>query len=111
MFEIDGQKGFKLTLPNGWMVSVQIGKLNYCGNRNDETLELETSNPSETAEIAAFYMTGLPVPYDREWYEFDSGDNVYGYCSVTDVLEFIEMVADFEDINTVHQTILDRVVH
>jgi len=46
MFEIDDQKGFKLTLPNGWIVSVQIGKLNYCGNRNDETLELETSNPS-----------------------------------------------------------------
>jgi hypothetical protein len=65
MISINENKGFAITFPNGWTVSVQIGTMNYCANKEDwsETVDYNTSKPSPNAEIAAWK--------GDEWHDFD----------------------------------------
>lgn len=53
MFSITQHKGFQVTV-NGYILSVQFGPGNYCGNRHMSYSELKSGNACkcETAEIA-----------------------------------------------------------
>jgi hypothetical protein len=111
MFAITQGSGFQLTLGNGWTVSVQFGSGNYGSNRNAEydAARKEDFWESRTAEIAAWH--GKQSDH-RNWYNFGNGDEdeVKGWCSVDEVVEFLGMVSklpsrkltasDYEPIET-----------
>lgn len=84
MFSTTESKGFHITFENGWTVSVQFGRGNYCENYNFE--EYGSAPPSQNAEIAAWGPNG-------ECHYFDNGDNVMGYQSPEQVLSFMNKVS------------------
>ena len=94
MFKITAGKGFQVTFANGNTVSVQWGYGNYCDHHfgtvdgDFETQQrLYGERGSHTAEIA-----GLDA--DGEWLHPDSwGDDVKGYCTPEEVLEFMNWIA------------------
>lgn len=79
MFKITQNKGFHMVFANGWTVSVQFGRGNYCENNCGD------SDESRTAEIAAWDKDG-------NWYEFEN-DTVAGWVTSDEVLEFMQKVA------------------
>ena len=96
MFKITAGKGFAVTLLNDWEVSVQWGPSNYCDNRWNKSNPFDKASKeygwweSKTAEIRATDVNGKP-------WEFGDGDTVKGYCSVQEVLEFIDAVGKLPD--------------
>ena len=101
-------RGWQITFPNDWTVSVIIGKGAYCTNRHDEELDYTNSKPSPNAEIAAWYGEGND---QRSWYVFDSGDTVEGYQTPLDILDFMNMIANRKytpDADGTHHVLLER---
>lgn len=87
MFAITDRKGFHMKFANGWTVSVQFGRGNYCSNRELGEFGRDVP-PSNTAEIAAWDKDG-------KWYKNeDWGDDVKGYCGTDEVAEFIALIAN-----------------
>jgi hypothetical protein len=78
-FNDEWRKGFHVKFANGWTVSVQFGRGNYCENR------CANKNTSSDAEIAAWNKEG-------KWYRFD-GDDVKGYCKPEEVVQFMQMIS------------------
>ena len=70
--------GFSMTFKNGWTVSVQFGKGNYCDNRFDDSSKTQSPN----AEIAAWDNNT-----DRQ-YSFND-DTVKGWVNADEVARFI----------------------
>lgn len=68
--------GFRMDFPNGWTVSVQFGKYNYCENSHT-TVNLYGGRylSATSAEVAAYKTAS------NGWYRFkclpDSGDDAY----------------------------------
>ena len=99
MFSSSGNSGFKLTFENGNTVSVQWGTANYCNPTHPEgrsagwnaSMTCEGVWESTTAEVAAWNARG-------DWDNF-GGDQVEGWQSTAEVLEFISFVANNE-LNT-----------
>jgi hypothetical protein len=88
MFKTTGPTGFHITFDNGWTVSVQFGGGTYSDNKQEDPFSSDNKE-SSTAEIAAWNKDG--------WYEFETeNDNVRGYVSANDVLEFMNMIANKE---------------
>lgn len=91
MFTACSNKGFQMTFPNGWTVSVQWGPGNYCENKSmsggwNAPIK-EDFWKSRTAEIAAWDKNGV-------WYDgYDNGDQVDGYQTTDDVLKFMNEIA------------------
>ena len=89
MISINENKGFSITFSNGWTVSVQIGVMNYCSNRDLETnptwAECSSSKPCPNAEIASFK--------GDEWHDFGS-DTVKGWCKPDEILDFMNMIKE-----------------
>ena len=94
MFTITMGSGFQLTLGNGWTVSVQFGAGNYGSNRNADYFAARKEEfwESNTAEIAAWYGEREGTGMDN-WYNFENGDQVKGWCSADEVVAFLGMVA------------------
>jgi len=70
-FRICQNKGFHITLNNGWIVSVQFGFGNYCENHNTRDLiNCDYRNPpqmeSDDAEILCWNNKGDSYPKDGE---------------------------------------------
>lgn len=84
MIEINDNKGFQITFENGWTVSVQIGTMNYCDNRDMESHDYETSQPCPNAEVAAF-----------KGETFDH-DGIEGWATPKQVLEFMNRIEALE---------------
>jgi len=84
-FKICDQKGFHITFENGWTVSVQFGRGNYCDNYNHEGYDGPVPQSSD-AEIAAWDS-------DNKWFEFEGGNTVDGNVSPAALLAFMNMVA------------------
>tara|TARA_Y100001972_G_scaffold50719_1_gene62232 strand:+ start:341 stop:739 length:399 start_codon:yes stop_codon:yes gene_type:complete len=95
-------KGFHITFPNGWTVSVQWGPGNYCEKKWDKPNAPERTTQgslvmyrSEDAEVAAWrYENGK-----RTWHNFGY-DTVSGYLSPLEVVAFMAQVAEGRDLNT-----------
>lgn len=95
MFSVSGNKGFSITFENGNTVSVQWGPGNYCdpvhpdgrGAGCDAPLKEEVWK-STTAEVAAWNSDG-------QWQNC-GGDEVKGWLTPAEVLEFIQFVANNE---------------
>ena len=89
MIKATENKGFQLTFENGWTVSVQFGYGNYYDNgHHPEGLALHSKRiiKSSDAEIAIWDEKG-------EWYQFDNGDIIKGWCSADEVAEWIDKVS------------------
>ena len=88
-FSVTMGKGFQMKLPNGWIVSIQFGSMNYCDNRSFSSLETpkdELGNVScDNAETAVFHSVTdrWAVP------PWNTGDTVQGRQSPEDVLRLI----------------------
>jgi hypothetical protein len=95
MIRATSNKGFQLTFENGWTISVQFGYGNYCDNgHHPERLALHNKQVVESsdAEIAIWHE----VKKDNtgsEYYTFDNGDMVKGYCSPDEVADWIDKVS------------------
>lgn len=95
MFKITDAKGFHVTFANGWTLSVQFGRGNYCDNygerqQDDESYEQHLRRlgkmGSSTAEIALIQSTG-------ELAGFPDGDAVKGQQTPEQVLDWLSYVA------------------
>jgi len=94
MIKIVDNRGWQMTFPNGWTVSVILGKGAYCDNRGDEELDFNNSKPSPNAEIAAWDSTGKGVhPGDVIRHKFID-DTVLGWQKPLEILSFINMIAN-----------------
>lgn len=89
MFAITGSKGFHITFPNGYTISVQFGGGNYSDNYNfrigDESKERTLE--SSTAETAFWGPDGKMIT------EGNDGDCVQGYQTIEQVWERMQRVA------------------
>jgi hypothetical protein len=89
-FVITGKKGFRITFPNGYSLSVQFGPGNYCDNYDMEIMtEAEQagargSNTAETAIIQPESEGGglISDPKDGE-----DADTVQGYQTIEQVMD------------------------
>lgn len=63
-------RGFHLTFPSGWVLSVQIGGGNYCNNYS--MAASAEPQPSNTFEAAAWFE-------DHSMVEWNNEDTVIGY--------------------------------
>ena len=82
MFKINDNKGFQITLNNGYTVSVQFGPGNYGSNRIETYAT--TMNAPMTATLAE---TALIAP-DGSFVAYKD-DSVQGYQDAASVLELI----------------------
>ena len=95
MFTITQSKGFRIEFPNGYFLSVQWGPGNYCDHNSMAIANVEdwdkptreTSWESKTAEVAIMHKDGF---YRRE----GEYDDVKGYLSPTEVLEWMNFAAN-----------------
>ena len=90
-------KGFQMTFANGWTVSVQYGKANYCDRRSDTSQgkpETDAIVASANAECAAWDSTGDWMHMsdcDDEWVNIQ----VLGWQTPDQVAALITRVAAF----------------
>jgi len=84
MFNITSQKGFHITFENGWTVSVQFGRGNYCDNRNISSMVPVPA--SRNAEVAAWDPNG-------KMFEFEEDNTVQGWMPPEEVLAFMNKIA------------------
>lgn len=84
--------GFQMTFENGWTVSVQLGRGNYCSNRDYGRTTSEEGIPfnGADAEIAAWDANGF-------LYKFDESNTVKGWCKPDEVADFIAQIAAIEE--------------
>jgi hypothetical protein len=87
MFKITRGSGFQMTFGNGWTVSVQWGACTYSSNYGQ--LIGTKCEKANSAEIAAWDAA-------RNWYKFEDGDTVKGYCTTGDVAAFITLISNME---------------
>lgn len=82
MFEITGGKGLRMTFENGWTVSVQFGRGNYCDGQFTQPIGRDCSSPN--AEVARWKGNGT----------IDEGaGNLRGWCDPEEVAAFIAATA------------------
>ena len=82
MLRITRGSGFHITFSNGWSISVQWSRGNYCSNMRP-VRDLQEPEPTECtdAEIAIWDNNG-------DWYEFEH-DQVLGHVLPDDVAAWI----------------------
>ena len=82
MFRINDNKGFSISFPNGYTVSVQFGPGNYSSNYNLNMLDnMGKPMTAGLAETALIDPNGDFVAY--------KDDDVQGYQTPQDVLELL----------------------
>lgn len=88
-FKITGGRGFHITFPNLWTVSVQFGGGNYCENYNDPIGKESWVNSGEAgsvdAEVAAWGEDGEMISF--------GDDTVKGRQSPAEVLALLQDIA------------------
>ena len=97
-FVSSSNKGFQMSFPNGWTVSVQFGPSNYAEIMQFPNTPMQQNETwsAEMAEISAWHTTEVStdkmVAFRKEKWNFGH-DTVQGWQSTTEVLEFINMIA------------------
>ena len=103
-----GNKGFKITLPNGVTVSTQFGYCNYSDNcyghedcKEDDHFKFEREAnkvSSDTAEIAIFAKDceWITEKYMEQSKRHEHADQVIGYVDVNEWLEIIDWARSYE---------------
>ena len=102
MFKSCENKGVQITFDNGWTISVQWGKGNYC----DRRFSMETEQgivECKNAEVAVWDADGV-------WLPMSDGDDVIGWQTPDDIAALIARVSAFpkgSDILDEADTILE----
>lgn len=94
MFRITDGKGFHITFPNRWTVSVQFGVGNYCDNKNNEAA-LYKDYRAECLRVAADGCQNAEVAAwgpDGDMIQIES-DTVAGWKDPAWVLKFMNEIA------------------
>tara|TARA_R110000782_G_scaffold267329_1_gene362683 strand:- start:29 stop:340 length:312 start_codon:yes stop_codon:yes gene_type:complete len=96
MFNITGGKGFQITFPNNWTISVQFGPFNY---RDDRSLYVPyattyDSMQSVNAEVAVWDGNGI-------WKQLGDNDDVIGWQSPEEVLKLMNEIAAYDAVEPV----------
>jgi hypothetical protein len=81
-------RGFQLTFNNGWTISVQFGRGNYCSNQKIETKD-EPMLESVSAEVAIWDA-------DHNDFDFGGGQFCLGWLTTDEVATWIEKVKNFK---------------
>jgi hypothetical protein len=89
MFVSNSNRGFCLKFENGYNISVQWGKGNYCSNRDMEEFVPKGSNESATAEVLVF----SDDPEKDNLIYFASADNIIGWATSEDVAFMIGILS------------------
>ena len=84
-FKICEDKGFHIGLDNGFTVSVQFGRGNYCERHNDPNWDAPNAGSSYDAETAVFSPEDYLIPVN--------GDTVQGWQRPNDVVRLLTVVA------------------
>ena len=106
MFKSCENKGFQITFDNGWTISVQFGKGNYCARRDGSMFGMETEDgvvECKDAEVAVWDADGV-------WLPLQDGDDVIGWQTPDEVAALITRVSTFpkgSDILDEADTILE----
>ena len=91
-FTITENKGFRLYFANGWSISVQWGKGNYCERRSHAPgawkMDTDEYVTSADAEVAVFTPTGNFYRWDK-----NMTDDVQGHMNPGQVAALIAKVA------------------
>jgi len=95
--------GFRLTLDNGFTVSVQFGSLHFCSNKNRTDIDLRNVK-SPDAEVAVWDSDGKFVTLNKCQTAIDTGkcdcvihDDVLGHQSVSQVIDIINKFNTIND--------------
>lgn len=86
----NGISGFHMTFLNGITISVQIGSMNYCNNR--QFGKAEPVNNCDNAEIEIWDKSGA-------WYKFHR-NSVLGYVTPNEIANIMGKVANAKSIKT-----------
>ncbi len=84
-FKICDDKGFHIGLSNGFTVSVQFGRGNYCEHHRDGNWDEPNKGSSFDAETAVFDPRDDLIPVN--------GDIVQGWQTPDDVVRLLTVVA------------------
>jgi len=84
-FKICDDKGFHIGLRNGFTVSVQFGRGNYCEHHHDSNWGKPNKGSSFDAETAVFSPKDDLIPVN--------GDSVQGWQTPDDVVLLLAIVA------------------
>ena len=88
MFAITRGKGFHIKFENGYTLSCQIGRGNYCQNYDEKiTSDNRNIKPSLTAELAIICPNG-------DLFSFEDGDTVKGYQTTEEFLKLSNFTAE-----------------
>ena len=91
-FTITENKGFRLNFANGWAISVQWGKGNYCERQSHALgawrIDTDEYVTSADAEVAVFDPNGDFYRWDKEM-----DDDVQGHMNPDQVAALIAKVA------------------
>lgn len=95
-FNTFAHKGFQVTFPNGYTVSVMFGAGNYCEHRFNQDIEPGSTVPvwgrhsSQDAEVA---VLGPDEEFVLGWPGCPESDQVRGWLNPTEVLEVMSWAA------------------
>jgi len=92
-------RGFKITFPNGIVLSTQFGMTNYCENRETYISNKENIQNSNDAEVAIWHKDNPDEWLTREMYKDVFGselcDDVIGYINIAEWLEIFEWCKNY----------------
>ncbi len=95
-FKITGGTGFQMEFENGYRISIQFGRGNYCQNRDRrDTPNSNDSWESATAEVAVIDPKGAWATRDawKEIFGIDLSDDVSGWVSPDEVAKVMSWAA------------------
>ena len=95
MFKATGNKGFQITFENGNTVSVQWGPANYCKPTDVLGRDASYDAPTKSMSWAATEVEVAAWDKDNNWHNC-GGDQVKGWLTPEEVLEFMTFVANNE---------------
>ncbi len=101
LFKVDYGRGFHLTFANGFTASVQWGKDNYCENREPYNIDkfiqeiMHGGASCIDAEVACVTKEGYLIDLDD--YQNNKHEQVLGYLSTDEVLQFMSWVANLPE--------------
>jgi hypothetical protein len=95
MFVATGNKGFQITFENGNTVSVQWGPSNYCKPTDERGRGAPHKAPTEVPSWSATEVEVAAWDNKGSWHNC-GGDQVKGWLTPEQVLEFMTFVANNE---------------
>lgn len=92
-FDSVRRNGFHMTFPNGLTASIQWGVGTYSDNHFSTDFDFQKGLDSNTAEVAVLDSSEKFV--DLSYFGISVGDDVAGYLTSSEVVDFLVKVRDY----------------